>query len=224
MRICQWPSAEWSDLGFLLCAQRGGNHSVWVLRHIGFWLCQMTKINCCSVKHHCFVRGSAEFKNPARAFSVHHACRVWVFWKLWVCQEVSAAGWTCTAFFQGEVLPCSPSQSPEGRFGCDGEHQLPFMQSQQRVMLWEAHPAAPLFITLLEVLPSCCQVLNKNLADLGLVLCASVLLLWLTDGVSLGPKPSIPIFTQSPVTEDPCVCSFWRLTLPWQGGLLSWCY
>lgn len=121
MRICWWPSAEWSDFGFLLCAQRGGNHSVWVLRHIGVWLCQMTKINCCSVKHHCFVRGSAEFKNSARAFSVHHVCRVWVFWKLWACQEVSAAGWTCTAFFQGEVLPCSPSQSPEGRFGCDGE-------------------------------------------------------------------------------------------------------
>lgn len=120
-RICWWPSAEWSDLGFLLSAQHGGNHSVWVLRHIRFWLCQMTRINCCSVKHHCFVRGSAGFKNSARAFSVHHVCRVRVFWKLRGCQKVSAAGWTCTAFFQGEVLPCSPSQSPEGMFGSDGE-------------------------------------------------------------------------------------------------------
>lgn len=173
MRICWWPSAERSDLGFLLCAQRGGNHSGWVLRHIGFWLCQMTEINCCSVKHHCFVRGSAEFKGSARAFSVHHVCRAWAFWKLWACQEV--AGWTAQPFFPGRGAALLTFSVPRGQvwvwwWG----NQLGFMQSQQCVMLWEAHPAAPLFSTFLEAVPGCCQALNKNallvLADLWLVL------------------------------------------------------
>lgn len=68
MRICWWPSAERSDLGFLLCAQRGGNHRGWVLRHIGFWLCQMTEINCCSVKHQCFVRGMESSETQQERF------------------------------------------------------------------------------------------------------------------------------------------------------------
>lgn len=111
MRICWWPSAERSGLGFLLCVQCGGSHSGWVLRHIGFWLCQMTEINCCSVKPHCFVRGSAEFKNSARVFSVHHACRA--FWKLWVCREVFCCWLNLHSFFYRERCCLAHLLSPQ---------------------------------------------------------------------------------------------------------------
>lgn len=94
------------------------------------------------------------------------------------------------------------------------------------MMLWEAHPAAPLFISFIEAVPSCCQVLNKN----KLLVWAD---LWLSF-VFLGSAPLthrwesrlaqnlfIPIlFTPSPVTEDACICGFRRLRgAEW----FSWC-
>lgn len=176
MRICWWPSAERSDLGFLLCAQRGGNHRGWVLRHIGFWLCQMTEINCRSVKHQCFVRGMESSKTQQE----HFQCMVRVqslslsFLK---ALGMSGSFWcwlNYAAFFQGKVLPCSPSQSPEGRFGCDGEGTSLDLCRASSLRCTGKHPAASLFITFLEAVPGHCQVLNKNtlsvLADLWLVL------------------------------------------------------
>lgn len=165
---------------------------------------------------------SGEFENSARAFSVHHACQFWIraFWKLWVCREVSAPGWTA------QPLPGKGAALLTLSFLRDFRGDLGVMVRIPALIFIELagwcigkHPAASLFITFLAAIPGWCQVLNQN-----------GLLVWLIYGWFCIPtlcysdsqmEPHLPpeLHSQplhlisSYIYEDTCICSLGGLPL-----------
>lgn len=142
---------------------------------------------------------SEEFQNSARAFSVHHVCRFWIraFWKLWVCWEVSALGWTA------QPLPGKGAALLTLSFLRDFRSDLGVMVRIPALIFIEPagwcigkHLAASLFVTFLAAVKYWNKKWTFGLADLQLVLYSQALLLWLTGGASFAPRTALQ--TSSP--------------------------
>lgn len=173
---------------------------------------------------------SGEFKNSARAFSVHHVCILNLSFLKAVGVLGSFCPWlNCTAPSRERCCLSYPL-SPQ-RIALDVMVRIPAM-----IFIEPAgwcigkHPAASLFITYLAAVPGCSQVLNENGLSVWLIYgCFCIPRFCYSDSqmesyllLNLHSHPLHPI--SSYICEDTCICSLGGITLSLDKELLFLCF